>query len=363
MKRIIVMLVGILLISSFGLTDEVSKVGTTAAGFLNIDVGAQAVSMGGAYVSIAEDATAMYWNPSGIARANQLEALFQHTKWIADVSVNYLGLVIPVRNIGSFGVNINSLTMDDMERTTVDRPDGTGEMFSAGSSALGICFARNLTDRFSIGFNVKYITEKIYDNSAHGVAFDVGTLFDTPFSGLKIGMSITNYGPKMRMKGQDLLTQVDIDPKIAGNNENINADLRTDAFDLPLMFRVGVSMDVLKGLANSNLILAVDALHPNNSVESLNIGIEYTLNNMIFFRLGHSNLGRYNDEKRILLPDGYEKIKIDKKFGVAEGYEGGLSLGGGIKYNLGSSSMVFDYAFKDFGILNNVQIFTLGLKF
>jgi hypothetical protein len=338
MKRIVVLLMGLLLLSSLGMTDEVTKVGTTAVGFLNIDVGAQAVAMGGAYAAVAQDATAMYWNPSGIARSEQFEALFQHTRWIADISLNYLGIVIPIRGVGSFGVNMTSLGMDDMERTTISNPEGTGETFSAGSSALGISYARNLTDRFSVGFNVKYITEKIYHSSATGVAFDVGTLFLTNFSGLKIGMSISNYGPKIRMGGRDMLTQVDIDPLVHGNNKNMNANLKTDAFDLPLMFRVGVAIDVLKGMANSNLILAVDALHPNNDVESINVGAEYVLNRMIFLRGGYNTL-------------------------FAKDSETGLSFGGGLKYTIGGPTLVLDYAYRDFGILNQIQMFTLGVRF
>jgi hypothetical protein len=331
-------LIGIMLFSSLGFTGEVTKVGTTAAGFLNIDVGAQAISMGGAYVAVAEDATAMYWNPSGIARIENFSVLFHHTTWIADIGLNYMGVVLPVGNIGSFGVNITSLTMDDMERTTIANPEGTGEKFNAGSYAMGLCFARNLTDRFSIGFNVKYINEQIYHSSASTVAFDVGTIFNTQFNGLKIGMSITNYGPKLKLQGQDLLTQVDIDPSIAGNNENMNSYLKTDGFDLPLLFRVGVAIDVLKGRENSNLILAIDALHPNNDKESINIGAEYVLGNRFFLRSGYNTL-------------------------FAKDSESGISLGGGFAFKLYNSSLVFDYAYQNLGILNDVQTFTVGLSF
>jgi opacity protein-like surface antigen len=339
MKRTLVVLIGILLFSSLGFTGKVTKVGTTAAGFLSINVGAQAVSMGGAYVAVAEDATAMYWNPSGITSIEKFTAMFHHTRWIADVSLNYMGVVTPpLKGIGSFGVNITALTMDDMERTTVSDPEGTGEYFSAGSYAIGLCYARNLSDRFSIGFNVKYLNETIYNCSASGVAFDVGTLFTTQFNELKIGMSISNYGTKMRMKGKDLLTQVDIDPLTAGNNENINANLQTDGFDLPLLFRVGISMDVLKGIGNSNLILAADALHPNNDLESVNIGAEYILNGMYFIRGGYNSL-------------------------FAKDSEMGLTLGVGLRYNLSNIDLLLDYAYQDFGILNNVQMFTLGIGF
>jgi len=338
MKRIMIASLGILLFSSLGITGEVTKVGTTAAGFLSIHVGAQAVSMGGAYVAVAEDATAMYWNPSGIARIENFQFLSHHTQWFADIGLNYFGVVIPLRDIGCFGLNVTSLTMDDMEKTTVNNPEGTGEHFSAGSYAVGLCYARNLTDRFSIGFNAKFLNESIYNCSASGVAFDIGTLFTTQFSGLKIGMSITNYGPKMRMAGQDLLTQVDIDPLVSGNNENLNADLRTDGFDLPLLFRIGVSIDVLKGLYKSNLILALDALHPNNDVESVNVGAQYVFNELFFIRGGYNSL-------------------------FAKDSESGLTLGCGVRYSLPSTSLFVDYAYQDFGILNHVQMLTVGIGF
>lgn len=338
MKRTIFVLIGIMLFSSLALAGGVTKAGTTAAGFLSIDIGSQAVSMGGAFVAVAEDATAMYWNPSGIAGVDKLTTIFHHTKWILDVNVNYLGVVLPVPSVGSFGVNITSLTMDDMERTTINNPDGTGEMFSAGSYAMGFSYARNLTDRFAVGFNVKYIYEKIYHSTASGIAFDVGTLFNTQFNGLKIGMSISNYGSKMQMQGKDMLTQVDIDPLLSGNNENINTYLKTDKFDLPLLFRVGVAMDVLKGRGKSNLILALDALHPNNDEESINIGAEYAFNNMFFLRSGYHTM-------------------------FAKDSESGLAFGGGLAFKVRNSSLVFDYAFQDFGILNSVQIFTIGLQF
>lgn len=338
MKKLVMILGGVLLLNSFIFAKEVTKVGTTALNFLNIDVGARAVAMGGAYVAVAEDASSIYWNPSGIARVDQFQAVFNNTQWIADINFNYMAVVAPLAGMGTIGVNATFLTMDDMERTTIDNPEGTGETFSAGNYAFGLSFARNLTDRFSIGINLKYVNEKIRYTSAGGFAFDVGTLFTTQFNGLQIGMSISNYGSKVRMSGTDLLVQKDIDARVAGNNPNINANLKTDEFNLPLMFRVGVSMDILKGMGNSNLILAVDAMHPNDDVESLNVGAEYIFNKMFALRGGYASI-------------------------FAEDAEAGLSFGGGINYEMGNTVLMIDYAYKDFGILNEVHMFSLGLGF
>lgn len=339
MKRYIVLLLGVTMVLGTSLTArEVTKTGTTAAPFLNIDVGARAVGMGGAFVSVADDITAMYWNPAGLAQLTQSEALFSYTQWIADVTFNYAAFTAPLGNAGVFGVNATFLSMDEMERTTEAYPEGTGEKFSAGSYAFGLCYARNLTDRFAIGANIKYIYEKIYHCAATGMAFDIGTMFTTQFEGLKIGMSISNFGTKMSMDGRDLFTQVDVNPNLAGNNPNINASLKTDDFDLPLMFRVGVSMDVLKGIGNSNLILALDALHPNDDVESMNVGCEYVLNDMFFLRAGYKSLFSKDSEE-------------------------GISFGAGLQYTISMATLKIDYGFKDFGILKEVQMFNLGLCF
>jgi len=337
MKKITILVFMILVIALQA--GAVTKVGTTAAGFLNIDVGSRALGMGGAYVAVADEITAMYWNPAGVARLNTAQTAFTHTKWLADVNFNYAAVVVPLGNLGNVGANATFLTMDEMERTTIAEPEGTGEMFDAGSYAFGLSYARDLTDRFSIGFNFKYVNEKIYHSTASGAAFDIGTLFDTQYYGLKIGMSITNYGTKMRMGGRDMLIQADIDPQINGNNENINANLNTDSYDLPLMFRVGVSMDLLKGKGNSNLIVAVDALHPNDDVESLNVGAEYGFNKMFFIRGGYKSL-------------------------FASDSEEGLCLGAGFSYSIpGAGTLMLDYAYEDFGVLKDVQLFTIGLGF
>ena len=315
----------------------VTKVGTTAASFLAIDVGPRGTGMGSAYVSLANDATAMYWNPAGIAKLNRFETTFCNTKWIVDLSFNYVGAVIPFGNLGNLGVNATFLTMDPIERTTEFYPDGTGEFFDAGSVAFGLSYARNLTDKFAIGMNAKYINERMYHSNAYGLALDFGALYHTGFHGLTFGLSITNYGTKMRLDGRDLQVQHDISPSLNGNNANINARLLTDRFDLPLMLRTGISMDVFSGPNNSKLTIAIDALHPSDDVEYVNIGGEYTFYDMFFLRAGYKEL-------------------------FAEASEQGLSFGGGIHYKvLGTTTLFFDYSYNDLGVFNVIHMFSVGL--
>jgi len=330
----------VILVSLATLTaKEVSKVGTTAARFLSIDVGARGVGMGGAYVSVVDDASAMYWNPSCLGNFENTQGYFSHNQWIMDVVTNYVGIATPVRHIGTFGFNAKFMTMGEMERTTINQPEGTGEFFDAASYAVGVSYARSLTDRFAIGFTGKYINERIYHSSAHGIAFDVGTIYTTTFHNMKIGMSITNYGTKMSITGRDLLVQHDISDLVEGNNPNINATLNTNSYDIPLLFRFGVSIDVLQNINNNSLLLAVDALHPNDDKESLNAGAEYVFNDLFFLRAGF---------KSIFLPDRQE----------------GLTAGAGFVFNVsGFGKMHLDYAYQDTEWFDAFQHFTLSFAF
>ena len=341
MKRLLflcpfIMIVPIL---TFGqIITDVSKVGKTSATFLKIEAGARAVSMGGAFVAVDNDATAIYWNPSGIARLPQTEVVFIHTKWLADINFDFVAFVLPLGMFGNLGASLTSLSMDEKKVRTVFYPDGTGEKYDAGDMAASLTYARNLTDRFSIGFNVKYIHQHIWHMASSSFAMDIGTLFTTGFNGMKIGMSISNFGNKMRLEGKDSNIYYDPDPVKYGNNDKIPAQSQTDKFDLPLIFRVGLAMDVLKGERN-RLTLAIDAVHPNDNTENLNLGAEYLFNNILSLRAGYKNLFTRDSEE-------------------------GFTAGAGIEYGVfGNTSMKIDFAYQDFGLLNNVQIFSLGLEF
>ncbi len=341
MKKLLFLLIIILgcFNSNYGqYSSNVSKVGTTSAAFLEIGVGAKAIGMGSAFVAIADDGNAIFWNPSGLARLKKNEVIFSHSQWLADTKFNFAGIILPIGNFGTLGASFTTLNMAEMKVRTVFEPEGTGEWFDATDIALGLTYARNLTDRFSIGFNAKYISQNIWHMSASSIAFDIGTLFTTHFNNMKIGMSISNFGNKMKMAGKDSRVFHDIDPEKYGNNDLINAYLETEKWALPLIFRVGVAMDVLSKKYN-RLTVAADALHPNDNYESINLGMEYAFNNTIFLRLGYKSLFLDNSEH-------------------------GLTAGTGLHHNLiGRVTIMINYAYVDYGVLQNTQRFSLGIKF
>ena len=319
----------------------IGRVGTTAAPFLKIGVGARALGMGEAYTTLAEDITGIYWNPAGLANIDKIQVLLNHYDYIADLYYNFGAVALPIEGFGTMGAFIGFLGMPDIERTTIQFPNGTGERVTANSFVIGLSYARPLTDRFSFGGNVKYIRETIWHSTAEGFAFDVGVFYRTFFKNVKIGMSITNFGTEMRMQGRDMLIQHDINPDFAGNNENIGGHLDTDGFPLPILFRVGISANLLEdffALEDYDLILAVDAVHPNDNKEYLSTGMEATIHDMIALRAGY---------RQVLLEDR----------------EGGLTFGFGLNLNVMGTRVNVDYANVDFGRLDRQNKFSLIFSF
>ena len=324
---------------SYGqITGSVSNVATTAASFLDIGIGARSLSMGGAFVAIADDPTALYWNPAGIVSIESPMAHFYHSPWIADVQFNHSAVVVPLDRSSSFGFFITSVTMDEMQVRTVKSPQGTGEYFSVSNVALAGSYARRLTDRFSFGVNMKFIQEKIWHMNAGGLAVDLGSLFITKNSGLRIGMSVSNFGGKISMDGYDTEVDYDVDETMYGNNDKIDASLNSMEWPLPLVFRAGVRKDVVQS-DNHKLTLAADAIHPNNNVEYINLGFEYILRNMISIRGGQAFYG------------------MDKS-------KQGLTFGVGLNYQIPRGPIInYDYVYRDIGVFDNIPGYSLNIIF
>jgi hypothetical protein len=336
---LVTVIVLLLSMSVLSYAQEVKKVGTSAASFLRIHVGARGTALGGAFVSIADDPTCMFWNPGGLPRLERMSLTVDHTPWLPGLDFNFVGFAIPLGAVGTAGLSVTALTTEDMLVTTPDFPMGTGETFSAGSYAVGLSFGSNLTDRFSIGGTFKYITERIMNSSASAIAFDIGTVYDTPFSGVRLGVSIANFGTKLQMDGEDLNVRVDIAPDQKGNNQSVVGRLKTDAFALPLIMRVGLSWDVVNKPGH-RLTLAADGLNPNDNAQSVNVGGEYAL-----------------FDETLVLRGGYNELFLEER-------EKGLTAGAGVNVNIGIGLAVSaHYGYQYFKHLGNMNRFTLTLSF
>lgn len=338
-------LVSVLAFLVVGLTDAQSKVGTTAAQFLGISVGPRAIAMGSAYVASNEDVTSLAWNPGSFVQANRSEFLFSNSDWLAGTKFRWAGAMVNLDGENAIGLSLTQLDYGEDEVTTVAAPEGTGEKWSANDVAIALSYSRKLTDRFSIGGSVKYISQQIWNETASNFAFDLGLLFVTGFSNMRLGMSMQNFGGDMTLDGRDLLQRIDTDPSNAGSNKTLVAKLKTDSWPIPLLFRVGVAMDVVK----TDMIrgtVAVDALRPNDNQESVNVGTELGWNETVFLRIGYKSL-----------------VGSEPPFNKTN-QQDGLAAGVGLRYAMeGVAAVRLDYAYSKFGLFGSLNTIACAISF
>lgn len=315
---------------------QTTKTGTTAAQVLKFNVGPRAIGMGGAFTAIANDVSSIYWNPSGTSNVVSNEVFFNHTELYLNVAHDYAAISTNMNEFGSVGAFVSILSMDDMKVRTIENPEGTGELFTYNTVVIGLNYSKYLTENFSIGFNAKYINENLWHMSASGFAIDIGTLYKIPvLNELRIASSISNFGTKMQLSGRDVTV---IYNSGAGDANLINSNIELDKFDLPLIFRFGLSVDAIKSSSN-RITIGVDAVHPNDNSEYINSGFEYSWNEIVFLRAGYNSLFETDSEK-------------------------GLTFGFGINYRIFDLVRTkFDYAYQDFGRLKNVHYFSLSVEF
>lgn len=308
------------------------NLGTSGAQFLKIPVSARAAAMGGAYVAVCQDATSPFWNPAGIGRVKAQAAHFSHAKWFDTFDVNAASFIYNAGNFGVFAASVLMLSVDDMEITTESEPNGTGGFFDAQDVAIALSYGRVLTDRFRVGLTARYIQQRIWNETANGLAFDVGTQYQLPFRNLTIAMSMSNFGPDMRYNGADLSVKWDQDANLP--NRLVPTRLETETYALPLNFEFGIAMDMFHS-RHVKAIAALDAVHPNDNDERIHLGTEVT-----FF-------------DRLALRGGY-KINMDEEL---------YDLGFGLNAFFAGIPLMVDYAYSVYDILPDVHRLSFGVTF
>lgn len=318
----------ILLIILLSIICSQSQVGTTSANFLGIGLGARAIGMGGAYCSLNIDPSVIYWNPGAIARFNEDKFLMSNTSWLLDTDLYFSTYIKKIDSSKSIGFYWSYLDYGKDEVYTLDDQNGTGLFWDASDLVFGGTYASNLTDRFSFGAGIKYISQNIYNESASTFALDAGLLYTSEDGSFNIGMSISNIGFDMILSGKDLYQIIDIDPDNDGNNQTIVANLNTDYFPIPIIYRMGLSSK--KPITdNLKLLSSIDAVIPSDDVEHLNLGFELSYFDRAFLRCGYRKIGNSDSEQ-------------------------GLTLGLGTKLYVFGLDFTLNYAYQDFGIFGYI---------
>lgn len=311
------------------------KAGTVGFQTLKLGIGARAAALGEAFVAVADDPSAAYWNPAGLARQG-LGAHFSTLQWPADIQVNAAIVNVPTP-VGALAASATMMTTGYMIRRTEFLPEGDGTVFTFGENIFALSWATAFTDRFSFGITAKYLSQKLADRTDRTWAFDVGTLYMvTPR--LWMGMSAQNFGP-------DLAYSFDND-KDGETNEDPTDQIDNDAdgrYDedgpeagepLPLMFQVGLAYTLLESGPNK-LVTSLKGLHFNDNREEVSIGGEYSLINMLFVRGGY----RFNRDV------------------------GTWTAGAGVRIPFGAGAATVDYAYSELGYLTQAHRASLSLMF
>ncbi len=315
-----------------GQTSELNQIGTSMANFLKIGIGARASAMGGAFVALSDDISSLYWNPGGLGMLRHNSAIFQNTGWLLDTKLYFLGVSFDLANRGAVGLSLSSFSSGDILETTIYQPDGTGRKFDAGNFMAALTYSRQITDRFSAGLTLKYVTERLDREKAATVAIDVGSVFITNFlHNMRIGFALSNLGGRMTLSGSDLMVQYLMPPGI----KYARAQLGTDPWDIPLLIRFGVATDAVRS-QNMRLTLATEVLDTRDYDYRIAAGAELALLQHLFLR------------------GGYKFHYEEENFTVGGGFTAATPGGIGIR---------FDYAYVNHKMLNGSQRFSIILEF
>ena len=296
--------------------DDFNKGGRTSFQFLKIGLGARQTALGEASIALARDVNGVFWNPANIGGIQSVQAGFNYTRWLADM--NYVSGAVGFRagTWGLFALSVASLDYGSIPEAlvtgTADSKDTrTGNTFGGSDMLVGLTYAREFTDRLTIGVSAKYVREKLWDFSASNFAFDAGTYYRIGFNGTVLAMTAQNFSGAVDYLG--------------------DTSDRIEGYDLPLIFRIGVSTgligssDALVDMGDAHrMALAVEAINTNDFSERYHVGAEYSFNELLVLRGGY-------------------KFKYD---------EGNVSLGFGIHPRFSNLELSLDYAYVDYEFLD-----------
>jgi len=290
MKRTILALtVILLLIPAFVNAEIFPKVGTAALQFLKLGIDARAIGMGEAYVPVTDDISSVFWNPAGLAMTMGSQGFVSHTNWVADIYHEYVAASYQ-SGISTFALSGSFLHMSSMDVTTEEEFGPTGQTFKASDLAVGFSYAVAWTSQFSFGATVKYLREDLYDEiNVNSYAFDIGSIYNTDWNNLKIGMCLRNFGPDVKFTvDNDGDGSEDEDPFDLLDNDNdglIDEDKEELGYKIPLNFSLGASMDLYRE-GNSYLLAAAQLDNVVDRDETWNAGFEYKVS-VLFLRGGY----------------------------------------------------------------------------
>jgi hypothetical protein len=326
-----------------------TRVANRGANFLEIGVGARMDALAGAMTGLVSGVTAMYWNPAGIAGTEEVGLGVTYQDLFGDLGINhgFAGVVFPFAS-GGLGISYIRLTSGDIPRTTESGPAADdvqfGSNFSWTSNALGFSYGRRLTDRLQVGLGAKYAWEGIDGAQATWWGLDFGTQFNTGLYGLTLGASLLNIGSSARFEGSAITNRIE-DPDAFGIDVPVR--FNTTSAQLPTSFKFSLV---------ENFVGGADALLVPGGNHSFKMGID--LNDGVDTDLQTSLGLEYNWREVVWLRAGKRWVNEGTDISNVRDFSFNLSFGAGLWIPLLDRHFKFDYAYTDWGELNQVHVFS-----
>uniref|UniRef100_A0A832I3F7 PorV/PorQ family protein n=1 Tax=Eiseniibacteriota bacterium TaxID=2212470 RepID=A0A832I3F7_UNCEI len=309
--------------AQFSLGDQ--RAGTSSGSFLKIGVGARATGIGESFVAVANDPSAIHWNPAGLASLQRKELAFSHVEWPGDIQVEHVTYVLPVTRLGgSLAFQLGALSTE-IEETTEFAPYGTGRTFAYSDLVAGAAYARRWTDKLLVGAGLKFMREDLGSDvggpTTNAVLLDVGGIYYLGLGSVRVGVALSNFSAELTPSGTFV-------SPYTGERRSY------DGFDPPLMFRYGVAFEPLEN-ASQRLTTALEFDLPADNAQVAKAGLEWLWS------------------RRLALRGGYNFNADALK----------LSAGAGLFVQLGNTLATVDYAWTAAGPLGDVQRVSLGFRF
>ncbi len=334
-KRITIMVICFAFSLQVLSAQENKKLAQTGLKFLNLSTDPRAVGMGDAVTSVESGALSVFFNPASLARQeNFLSATFGQTNWIADIKHIYASVSIsPMQSsYGVIAISMQSVDYGDIPETIIaNNADGYLDlgMYKPTALAFGVTYSRALSDRFSVGGNIRYVSQNLgqstnsldvttnepkkSDNKITTTSYDFGMFYKTGFKSLNFAMSVRNFSKELKFQ--------------------------KEGFQLPLIFKIGISVNAMDFFTSSKdadvFLVSVDAVHPRDYPEQINLGFEYVFMKSMSLRAGYTP---NNDEYS-------------------------YSFGAGVQQSIEGVGLGVDYSYTPFGIFGNINRVAVQLFF
>ncbi len=347
-------------------TQDNTAFGGTSAEFLLLGAGARGAALGGGYAALATDITALYYNPAGIAQLDRPGAMVSTYDYVAGTRYSWVGLAFPFRGgVRSVGFSVGTFGFSDQPVYTLENPDGEGTTYSVAETFLAASYGQNFSDRFSAGFSLKFISDKLADTRGFAFAMDFGTNFHATIGDrpIRAAFIIQNLGSNLRHDGGGLATDSATRVPPLGTpqipQEPQPARLRASGWGLPVLFRVSAAMDLYTRGANRVTLLS-EFDQPNNTKPGAGLGLEVAAGNIANSGFSLAARGSYtlqpdnntNDVDFAGLPTTVKSSSFTSD---------GIAVGGGVGYRRGNLQLGFDYAWRDLGPLGGTNYLSFAV--